>query len=554
MSWGRRIEEEELPWIWPDPPAAEEPEPVQAQTQTQTQFISPPAGAYDGSNFWGGVDGQIDEIASLDYWTLRARSGALFRTNTYAVGIVKRLVTNVIHKGLEPEFTPEESVIGAKEDSLVDWANEMEKRYRLYGKAKDIIDCKGYRIDGEQQAQIYEEAFIDGDCLVINRQHKPTGLPQIQIVSGNRVQTPPEHAMDENVVDGVKLDKNGKHLGYWVYQGTNYIFNDSYVYVPAYGPKSGRHTAWLVYGPNKREDDVRGMPGLGIAIQPLNEIQKNRDSAQLKSSINSMIIGFIKRAQEAKMLPHIGDGAVRKDSVTADPTGGTSPVEVNRILPGVWFGRLQPGEEPVPYSVHGTDVNFASFESAIVAGLSWSMEIPPEILLLSFNSNYSASQAALREFIMVLDEKRAKFASQHCQNLVEEWFISELLLGKIEARGFLEALSDPMKYDVKQAWLSIDWIGSIKPSVDILKEVNAHKAMVSEGWETNSHASRALTGSKFDQTIRRLEKENRMKVKAMRPILEAQREFGEKNVTSAMAALGMGVFDPTDMVEEEAAA
>jgi hypothetical protein len=40
----------------------------------------------------------------------------------------------------------------------------------------------------------------------------------------------------------------------------------------------------------------------------------------------------------------------------------------------------------------------------------------------------------------------------------------------------------------------------------------------------------------------------------MRPILEAQREFGEKNVTDAMKALGMGVFDPTDMVEEEAAA
>jgi capsid protein len=552
MSWGRRIEEEELPWIWPDSPAAEEPEPV--PIQAQSQFISPPTGTYDGANFWGGVSGQIDEIASLDYWTLRARSGALFRTNTYAIGIVNRLVTNVIHKGLEPEFTPEESVIGAPKDSLVDWANKMENRYRLYGKAKDIIDCKGYRIDGEQQAQIYQEAFIDGDCLVINRQHKPTGLPQIQIVSGNRVQTPPEHAMDENIVDGVKLDKNGKHLGFWVYQGTDHILNDSYVYVPAHGPRSGRHTAWLVYGPNKREDDVRGMPGLGMAIQPLNEIQKNRDSAQLKSSINAMIIGFIKRAQEAKMIPHIGNGAVRKDSVTDDTTGETRPVEVSRILPGVWFGSLQPGEEPVPYSVHGTDVNFASFESAIVAGLSWAMEIPPEILLLSFNSNYSASQAALREFIMVLDEKRARFASQHCQNLIEEWFISELLLGKIEAPGFLEALSDPMQYDVKQAWLSIDWIGSIKPSVDILKEVNAHKAMVSEGWETNSHASRALTGSKFDKTIRKLEKENRMKVKAMRPILEAQREFGEKNVTDAMKALGMGVFDPTDMVEEEAAA
>jgi hypothetical protein len=111
---------------------AEEPEPVQAQSQ----FISPPTGTYDGSNFWGGVAGQIDEIASPDYWTLRALSGVLFRTNTYAIGLVNRLATNVIHKGLEPEFTPEESVIGAKEGSLVDWADEMENRYRLYGKGE----------------------------------------------------------------------------------------------------------------------------------------------------------------------------------------------------------------------------------------------------------------------------------------------------------------------------------------------------------------------------------------------------------------------------------
>lgn len=551
MSWGRRVDLPEDDWVWPEH-KAESPEPVIAQTQ----YIPTPYSSYDGENFWGGVTGQIDEISSLDYWTLRVRSGSLFRTNTYAIGIVNRLTTNVIHKGLEPEFAPEESVIGMKEDSLVDWADEKENRYRLYGKAKDIIDAKGYRIDGELQAQIYKEAFIDGDCLVICRQLKPTGLPQIQIVSGNRVQTPPDHMMDDDVVDGVKLDKNGKHLGYWVYQCDGGIFDNSYTYVPAYGPKSGRRTAWLVYSPNKREDDVRGMPGLGIAIQPLNEIQKYRDSAQLKAQVNSMIVGFIERAQAAKSIPidHLRNGAVDRTTVTGDSTGETNPVGVSKILPGVWFGRLQPGEKPVPYSVHGTDVNFATFESAIVAGLSWAMEIPPEILLLSFNSNYGASQAALREFIMVLDKERGRFASQHCQNLIEEWFISELLLGKISAPGFIEALSDPMQYDVKQAWLSVEWIGSIKPSVDILKEVKSHKEMISEGWETNSHASRALTGAKFDKVIRKLEKENRMKVKAMRPILEAQREFGEANVTAAMASLGMGVCDSTDIVDEGAAA
>ena len=202
MGLFNRIPQEETPWTWPTASASSPAQPVEA-----TSFIKESYGNsfFDGEQFWGGITGKIDEIAGLDYWTLRERSGNLFRTNSYAQGIVRRLVTNVIHKGLSPEFEPDESVIGLKEDSLVDWADERENQYRLFCQAKDIIDCKGYRVDGEIQAQIYTESFIDGDCLVICRQH-PTGLPQMQIVSGNRVRTPLDRIMDPTIVDGVHLD------------------------------------------------------------------------------------------------------------------------------------------------------------------------------------------------------------------------------------------------------------------------------------------------------------------------------------------------------------
>jgi capsid protein len=547
-SWFHKTKEEEIPWTWPE----DEKESISGSNAPVAQsYIATTFGNayYDGENFWGGITGKIDEIASLDYWTLRARSGALFRTNSYAQGIVRRLVTNVIHKGLCPEFEPEESVLGMQEDELVDWADERENQYRLYCQAKNIIDCKGYRIDGELQQQIYEESFIDGDALVVCRQHSPSGLPQIQIVSGNRVQTPSEKSMDESVVDGVHLDKNGRHLGFWVYQGTEYVYNDTYTYIPAYGPQSGRHTAWLVYGPLKREDDVRGMPGLGVAIQPLNEILKYRDSAQRKAEIGARITAFIKRTQATQGQSSLRKSATRKDTLIADPSGETAPLQVDRYIPGTVLTRLNAGDEPVVFQ-SSTEINFPAFEAAIIAGLAWSFEIPPECLVLSYNSNFSASQAAIRELNMFLEKERDRFASQHCQNLLEEWFVASVLLGKIQATGFLEAWSDPKKYDVKRAWLNADWIGSIKPSLKLNDEVLANENMVKNAWQTNARSARGLTGTSFDRNVRRLAKENRMKAEAMRPLLELQKEYGAKNVTEAMGMLRV-VDDPMREIKQD---
>jgi capsid protein len=535
----------EAPWTWP----------VDRSTGgvSATSYIAEPSygtGYYDGEQFWGGITGKIDEISGLDYWTLRERSGALFRTNNYAQGIVRRLITNVIHKGLSPEFGPEESVIGAAEDTLVEWADARERQYRLYCHAKSIIDCKGYRIDGELQQQIYEESFIDGDCLVVCRLHS-TGLPQIQIVSGSRVQTPPDRFLDPSIIDGVHLDTSGKHLGYWVYKGTEYIPDDQYVYIPAYGKQTGRRTAWLVYGPIKREDDVRGMPGLGVAIQPLNEILKYRGSAQLKAELGARITGFIKREKETLGRSVLGKGAARRDSLAADPTGDTPETVVNRILPGTYLTRLAPGEEPFVYPNQGTDVNFPGFETAIIAGLAWSFEIPPEVLLLSYNSNFSASQAAVRELNMFLERERERFASQHCQNQLEEWFVASVLISKIEAPGFLEAYANQSQYDVKQAWLNVDWIGSVKPSLKLNDEVIANKNMVEAGWQTNARAARGMTGTSFDRNIRKLAKENRMKAEAMRPLLQLQQEFGAKNVADAFGLLRVVGTGPMVEIEKE---
>lgn len=526
----------EADWTWPEPPRAQ---------NNNDEYISPPEwGRFGGSKYPGGVQGLVDEITSLDYWTLRSRSSALFNTNTYAKGIIRRLVTNVITTGLTPECVPEEAILGFEEDYLMEnWCEDVENRFTLWADDEEVCDNKGSRDFGALQRSIYREALIDGDCVVVMRQDPQTSLPQLQIINGSRIRTPDTMPVTPRIVDGVELDENGRHVAYWVYQGTSEIYDHTWERIPVYGELTGRRNAWMVYGYDKREDAIRGEPLLAIAIQPLVEIDKYRDSAQRKALINSMIVGFIERSDKTApaSLPVQG-GAVRKRLLQGDPDGTTNPVTVSEIMPGVYMERLQPGEKPSPYSVNGTDVNFKPFESAILVGLAWALEIPPEILLLSFDKNYSASQAAINEFKILLNRERPRFGAENNDHVFKDWMISEVLLGRIEARGFLEALNDPMQRETVQAWLKVDWNGAVKPSTDVVKQTTGYTVMTKEGWITNDRAARELTGTKYSKNTRRLRKENEMKMDAIRPILEMKKKYGEAEVESALKESAQNVI------------
>jgi capsid protein len=494
----------------------------------------------------------IDQISGLDYWTLRDRSQNLFTLNMYARGIIRRLITNIINTGLDVECIPDEAILGLAEDSLEEWTENIENRFAVWARSKEICDIKGQRTFGELQQQIKLEALVGGDCLVIMRQDERTKLPQLQIIPGERVRSPMPNPSTVKIVDGVEVDKDGKHIAYWIYNGTAEIANNSYTRIEARGSLTGRLNAWLVYGADKREDGIRGEPLLGIAIQPLLEIDRYRDSAQRKATINSNIVGSVERQEQMASLP-IQSSAVKKSTITASDADSAKPTVFSEILPGLWLDRLAPGEKMSPYAISGSDVNFGPFEAAILCGLSWALEIPPEILMLSFKSNYSASQASEQEFNFFLDKDRAKTASEMLDPVFEDWFLAELLLGKIQAPGFLEARLDPTKYDIVAAWINTDWTGAKKPSIDIVKQSTGYKLQTDQGWSTNDRAARNINGTKFYKNIRRLRKENEMKMAAMLPILEANQKYGSAQVdqamTEAMAHLRLIKDDDNEMVD-----
>lgn len=494
---------------------------------------------FDGNKFFNGY-GPTD-IQVVNYWELRQKSLSLFTTNLYGRGIIRRYVTNVINDGLTLESMVDGSIVGLDDDQTADWAEDVENRFNLWATNPELCDYKN-RVDGqfgEIEAEAYQSALVGGDVLVLLRRSSKFNLPQIQLIPGEAVMSPPVIPEEVRIIHGVELNDRDEHVAYWIRNRDNKVER-----MAATGSRTGRRRAFLLYGTDRRMDEVRGQPLLSLILQSVKEIDRYRDSVQRKALINSYLAMFIKKTQPmVGTLPMTG-GAVRVDDATlaggqpgiTDGTG-TRTVPVTQHIPGMVMQELAPGEEPVAFDSTGSNLEFGPFEASIVNGMAWALEMPPEILVLSFEANYSASQAAINEWKMFLNRTRRRFGRGFCRPAFIEWLTAEVVLGKITARGYLESIRNPKLYDVKTAWTLSDWTGAIKPSTDLKKQAQGNKIMVDEGWMTNARSSRELSGTKFSKNMKIIKRENELKAEVMRPLLELENEFGTQNTQAADAQL-----------------
>lgn len=502
-------------------------EPTAGQAVAVTQLPNFRYSFDDGEKFQGGFG--PTKILFPDYWTLRIRSSQLFEQNHYARGLIRRLVTNEINVGLNLEASPEEAILGYPEDGLADWSEETENRFALWSADPRLCDQAEQQTFGALQATARREALINGDVLVVLRQDQRTQLPRVQLVSGNLVQTPlgytPFGGTAPKIYYGVEKDSTGRHVAYHVRQDDGTTKR-----LPAYGEKSGRRLAWLLYGTDKRLDDVRGKPLLALIMQSLQEVDRYRDSTQRKALLNSLLAMFVTKTADKPGTRPITGGAVRRSiDTTTDASGqSTRKFRAAEQVPGWVIDEMQVGEEVKAFVANGATDGFGVFEEAILQSCGWTNEIPPEILTLAFSNNYSASQAAINEFKIYLNKVRTDFGDNFCQPLYREWLLAEVLAKRIDAPRLLDSWRDPSMFDVFGAWTACDWSGHIKPAVDMSKLVGGYRDMVQEGFITRARAARELTGTKYSKNVQKLTQENAELYEANRLLAELKAE--EKGV------------------------
>lgn len=510
-------------------------------------FVGGAGQGWNGDKFIGGF-GLTKDFEIVDHWLLRKRSKQLFTENLYARGLIRRLITNEINKGLSLEATPDADILGLDADDLSAWSENTERRFAIWGKNPEICDHKQARTFGAIQRQAKMMAYISGDVLVVLRQGL-SKLPTIELIDAEHVSQPNSdtliraaHNRGNEIKHGVEIDKSGRHVAFFVEQK-----NGIHRRVAAFGNKTGRKQAWLLYGNERLIDDVRGTSILTLIMQSLKELDRYRDAETRAAVVNSMIAVWIEKTEDKMGTLPLTGGATRRDKITTqNDSQGRKDVEFSQHVPGMMLQELQQGEKPTSYDTRRPNVNFGTFEASIVSAFAWANEIPPEVLTLAFSSNYSASRGAVNEFKMYLEMKRTAFGEEFNDPIHQDWTISEALNGNNIAPGLLEAWRDPNQWDIFGAWLLADWSGAIKPNVDLLKEVKAYKELVAEGWLTRDRASRELTGMKYSKVVKQLVKENTSLAEALAPLIDAgivkdenPDEATVEAVTNALTSAGL---------------
>jgi capsid protein len=120
------------------------------------------------------------------------------------------------------------------------------------------------------------------------------------------------------------------------------------------------------------------------------------------------------------------------------------------------------------------ELYFKDFYSTNIMLFCAAAQIPYEVAMAKYDSNYSASRGAIKDWEHKLNVRRANFAFQFMQPVYDFWLEVRILQRKIYAPGYLKARikNDRM---LLEAFRNARFVGTPVPHIDPVKEVEAER-------------------------------------------------------------------------------
>jgi lambda family phage portal protein len=451
----------------------------------------------------------------LDHKTLRLNARDAYHDSPQAKAIIERFSDTVVDTGLVLEASPKHNLLGITPEAAETWSKDVEERFDAWCGAK--IQHRSEGMTFYQAQRLYQlSQQRDGDVFMRLIYSPDTGLLnplQFEFVDPDQIRGDAYTSTygPSTQADGIERDSRGREKIFKIW------INDfqtpgkyKFVDVPKKGVKSGRIFMLHGFAP-EYAGQGRGYSRIAHALQEFENIT-DFSLASIKKAINqSNVTMWVKPSQDnaasnpfEDILTNAGAGPAADqfgsnpvpsdcaDGVTAEsiqPVTYCPMPEATIDTPGsTAVFNLNEGEELKAFDSKSPGDSFNTFVDAFTAYLAASVGMPIEVLLMRFNSNYSASRASLIMFWRIANIWRQEMASDLLNPVYEMWLSEEIGAGRITAAGW----SDPI---MKSAWLSNNWIGAPMPNIDPAKTMNADKGYVEMGATTLDRVARNLNGS-----------------------------------------------------------
>ena len=166
---------------------------------------------------WQSTGGGVKKDIYKNRKKLVERSRDLYMGVSVATGALKTINTNVIGAGLKLKSSINNEIIGISEEEAENMENKIENEFNLW--ATDKIDNLGTMNFYQIQELVFLTVLLNGECFIklnyFETPKQPYSL-KLEILEPDRVYTPNNLLSDKSVVEGVKMDKNGRIEGYYI--------------------------------------------------------------------------------------------------------------------------------------------------------------------------------------------------------------------------------------------------------------------------------------------------------------------------------------------------
>lgn len=458
--------------------------------------------------------------------TLISRSRSLYMTSPIATSAIKSMKTNVVGSGLKLKVRIDSEVLGLSESAVEELEGTIEREFTLWAESKKC-DALGLNNFYEMQGLFLMGQLLNGDGFCLRKYEMPTpfmpyGL-RLQLIESDRVCTPglgynltgnspyisygKNKDNDNDIYSGVEIDKGGKVVAYWIcnqYPNAQNVGNFKpldWTRVEAYGVNTGLPNVLHMFDP-ERAEQRRGVPILSPVIETLKQISRYTDAELMAAVISGMYTVFIKTETPTDMpfgeaMPEDYEPVEHNENEYELGNGAINVLGTNESI------QIADPKRP--------STSFDGFVKALCKQIGSALEIPYELLLKEFNSSYSASRAALLEAWKMFRMRREILTRDFCQPVYEMFLTEAVASGRIKLKGFFQDVT------IRKAWCGADWNGPAPGMIDPVKEVNAAKARVENGFATREEETMGLTGGNFLKNVKQLQKENEL----MRGVREA---------------------------------
>ena len=469
--------------------------------------------AYHGANktknsliAWQTGGGSAEDDIDKQSTTLRVRSRDLYTGGGLGRAAPATMVTNVVGWGISPKPKPDLDVLGMSEQEADAWQKNTLREFNMWAKTP-MCDASRQLNFWEMMELSFRSELVSGDDFVL-MEHKPNlqnpYTLTLRLLEADRICTPETTGESEaknlddggRIIDGVEINKDGEVCRYYIasYHPMAEETQGEITWTPidAYGKETGMPNI-LPIMTVERPEQRRGIPFVSAMIEQIKQLDRYLSSELAASIVHSMLTVFITTKDPDDGEYALPDGVPDDEKVTNDP------MKIEMGNGNVY--ELPPNKDVKSIGNTRAPTAFDSFVARTVTMIASSVEIPPEVLMHQYGSNYTASRAAALDFWKVVRRYRKQFIGQFCQPIYEQWLAEAVALGRVDAPGFFD---DPA---IREAWCACQWIGTSQGHVQPVQEAQAAKIRMDTGISTGEQEAMEYNGSNYMENLAQRGKE-----------------------------------------------